>query len=409
MNHDHPITDITYVSKINKIKVLNLIRNKQAVSRTEIAKEMGLSLPTVSRLVDSLIQNEKLVQELGKMTSSLGRPPTLVKFAGENNFVIGLSIGNTYISGILADLNAQIIATHRIHTSANHGFKKLVRRTAGLIDKLIELSDVNEKQVFGVGIAIGGLIDVRRNLLAYSAAFNWEDKNIAGELEALVNKPVYFDHTARVMALGELWYGIGYKIKNFIYVLLGYGIGAALIMDSLPYYGTQGMTGEFGHITLEKDSQIQCTCGNFGCLEALASGYGIATLAQANLNQNKQSILYKRFSNDIPNLTVKEIAEAADQGDEFSKRILLEAANYIGIGVASLINLHNPQAIILGGGLTRIGDYFFDEIKKTAQKRSLHRLSRNVLIQPASLGDKSKVMGAVALILNEVLNLNIVG
>ncbi len=165
MNSDQPITDITYVSKINKIRILNRIRNSQPISRTEIAKEMGLSLPTVSRLVDSLIHNEKLVIEIGKSTANLGRPPKLVEFAGSNHYVIGLSIGNTYISGILADLNAQIISEHRIPTSANHGYQKLIRRTANLIEQLIALSEVDEQQVLGVGLAVGGLIDTRRNLL----------------------------------------------------------------------------------------------------------------------------------------------------------------------------------------------------------------------------------------------------
>lgn len=406
MNDQNPITNISYVSKINKTKILALIRSRELISRAEIGKEMGLSLPTVSRLVDSLIHQEKLVTEEGTAAPSRGRPPQLVRFAGDSNFVIGLNIGATFISGILSDLNAKILVEKRIPSLPHEGLKPMIHRTAELIHSLIQESGVDHQQVLGAGIGIGGLVDPFTNLISYSAIFGWTDVDLAAELTPLVGLPIKVDNDVRVMALGELWYGIGEHCKNFICVHIGYGVGSAYIQDGRPYFGASGMAGEFGYITIEKDSPLE-NSGIRGCLQSLASGLAIAEQAQEEIREWPHSTLHAMCDHHYESITAEMVAIAAQKGDELARKILLNAAEYLGIGIANLINLLNPQAIVIGGGVAKAGDLFFDKIRETVRQRVLHWMVEDVVIVSAKHGSRSKVMGAIALILNEVLSLNI--
>ncbi len=402
------ITDTTFVSKINKIKILNAVRdNGGGTTRPEIARQLGLSLPTVTRLVESLIQHEKLIREKGSGEVERGRPPKLLEFSGDNHYVVGLSIGANRISGILTDLNARILTQKEIPARPARGYRALIRAVARLILDLIRDSGIGDADLLGVGIAIGGLIDKRRNVIQYSAAFDWEDKDLAGDLHELIHKPIRFDHTARVMALGELCYGIGRRIENFVCVLWGYGIGAAFIQEGKPFFGARGMAGEFGHIPVEPHGAVQCQCGNYGCLEALASGWGIANAAQAHLHKEPRGLLVQLCEKKPERVTARLVAQAAAQGDEWCRQILDRACDYMGMGLATLINLQNPQAIILGGGIMRSENLVLDRVKQTTLQYSLRHLKEDILIQTVHLGDHGKTMGAVSLILNEVLNLNI--
>jgi glucokinase len=206
--------------------------------------------------------------------------------------------------------------------------------------------------------------------------------------------------------LGEIWYGAGRNYQDFVMVNIGYGIGAGVIIRGTPLYGSQGMAGEFGHITFEKDSASQCECGNFGCLEALASGNAIAKAARKELENGAASDLLKACDGDPSRLTAEMVAQSAKRGDGVARKVFDLAAEYIGVGIAGLINLYNPEAVFIGGGVAQAGDILFDRVRKTVQARALKKTAGAVSIQPATFGLKSAVMGAVSLILSGVVNLN---
>jgi glucokinase-like ROK family protein len=394
-----------YINKLNKIKILNLIRDKGRISRAEAAKESEISAPTVTRIVDSLIQ-EGMVMEIGSGVSSGGRRPTLLEFAGMDNFVIGIDLGTTHIYGVLANLNAEIIKEVKCDTIIEEGFAKIMERTLDIICELREHPHVKGKKIFGIGMAVAGLINRWKNIVEYSPDFHWKDADIIDMLGKRCELPLIFDNVTRVMALGELWYGIGTRIKNFIVINIGYGIGSGIIINGKPLYGTKGMAGEFGHITLEKESRLRCECGNYGCLEALASGHAIALNAQRALKKDNKSLLFKMSNGDPSQITSKMVADAAEKGDPLAASIFKKAAEYIGIGTAGLINLFNPEAIVIGGGVAQAGDLLFDTIKTVIRKRSMTTISRDIIILPVKFGMNAAVMGSVALILNEVLHLN---
>jgi len=400
-----PLGGARYINRLNKIKVLNIIRTTDSLSRADIAKISGLSAPTVSRIVEDLLA-EGLVREIGEGVSQGGRRPTLLKFSDQKNFIIGIDLGTTNIYGVLSDFDAKIIAEVRTPTCIEEGFASVMRRTSEVIGGLIDEPSIKGKRIYGIGMAVAGLINRKRNIVEFSPDFHWHNVDVVDSLSHVHPYPIIFDNVTRVMALGEMWYGLGQKFKNLICVNVGYGIGAGIIINRKPLYGPLGLAGEFGHITLDKDSLVQCDCGNFGCLEALASGNAIAKAARNRLLEGGRSLMLDLCGGDPAKVTAETVADAAKQGDSLAWGIFDQAVEYLGIGLAGLVNLFSPEAIVIGGGVAQAGDILFEKVRKTVNARSLNKISSEVLIKPATFGMKAAVMGAVSLVLSEVINLN---
>jgi len=394
------------ISELNKVKITNLVRDNDGISRADLAKRSGLSAPTISRIIDGLI-GEGLVTEIGAGVSHGGRKPTLLKFSGVDSYIVGIDLGTTNIYGVLTDLDANVIAEIRTPTNVEGGFDRVMERTSDVISELRGHLRNRKGRICGIGLAIAGLINRHREIVEFSPDFHWHDVDVRAALSrSHADIPIIFDNVTRVMALGEIWYGAGRNYQDFVMVNIGYGIGAGVIIRGTPLYGSQGLAGEFGHITFDKDSDAQCECGNFGCLEALASGNAIAKAARKELERGAESDLVKACDGDPARLTAEMVAQSAKRGDPVAWKVFDLAAEYVGVGIAGLINLYNPEAVFIGGGVAQAGDILFDRVRKTVQARALKKTSGAVSILPATFGLRSAVMGAVALILSGVVNLN---
>ena len=238
------------------------------------------------------------------------------------------------------------------------------------------------------------------------ASFHWHKADMIEALTQIYKVPIILDNVTRVIALGEMWYGLGKQAKNLIFVNVGYGIRAGIIIDGKPVLGHLGLAGEFGHITVDKDSCVLCECGNYGCLEALSSGNAIAKAAQARLAEGGASALREACGGHPGNVRAKMVADLAKEGDPLSSEVFDTAVEYLGIGIAGLINLFSPEAVVIGGGVAQAGPLLFNRIRKTVMDRALGMIRSGVMIEPASFGAKAAVMGAVSLILSSVMNLN---
>ncbi len=404
-----PKGNAVYINRLNKIEVLGLIREHGTISRAEIVEISGLSAPTVSRIVKGLIREEKLVESIGIGDSSGGRPPVMLKFKGEESYVIGIDMGATATRGVLSDLNGKFIEEIKFPTRLNDGFEEIAGDVGDLIQKLAD-SDrkAASARIFGVGIAVAGLVDFEHNIIEYSPDFKWHNVDIVGELRKKIDYPIIFDNVTRLMALGGLSYGKGMKSNNFICINVGYGIGSGVIVDGELLRGARGFAGEFGHITAERDSKIQCSCEKYGCLEALASGKAIASTAQRLLSDGKKSKILELCKGEISLVTAKTVAEAASQGDELSLRIFNEATDHIGIGIANLVNLFNPEMVIVGGGVSLAGDLFFDNIRRVVGQHVIQSSGKDLPIIPVAFGENAALMGAFALILKRVMDLSLI-
>lgn len=405
----HPIGNAEYINRLNKIKILNIIRDAGMISRAEIVKKAGLSAPTVTRIVDSLINKEKLAQQVGIGESSGGRPPMIVQFNGENNYVIGIDWGRTHIQGVLSDLNAKTLSELDIKTESTDDFDTDLSKVFELIDHLLSVSGIDKSKLMGIGIAAAGFVNKETNLIEFSPNFKWVNVDIRQPLLQRFKVPVKVDNVSRVMALGELLYGLGETSKDFIFLNIGYGIGSGIIMNGQPFYGFEGISGEIGHVKVisEQSEQRKCSCGKFDCLECYSSGRGIAEQAKKEITDFPDSLILEYAKERDGRISTEHVARAAKYGDQLALRIIEQAAEFLGIALSSLSNVLNPECIVLGGKVAQPDSLFVARVREVFNREKLRGVSREIKIVPSKLKGEAAVKGAVSLILQEVLKLNV--
>ena len=394
--------DSSVMNKMNKIQILSIIHNEKTISRADISKVTGLTPPTVTRIVEQLIHQEELVKYVGIGDSNGGRPPMILSFNGSENFVIAIDLGATLIRGVLSDLNNDIQMEIQVNTDLENGYEVIMDNVAIVIERLLNKRGLNRDKVLGVGLGVAGLIDRMKGTIDYSPDFGWEAVNISNSLHQRIKLPFICDHVTRLMALGELNYGLGKNYRNFAVIDIGYGIAAGIVVDGKLVYGSQGRAGEFGHFIVDPKSKIQCKCGSYGCLEALASGRHIATLGKELFSQKKSQTLTELCNNDINAIDAKLVFEAARAGDKHANKIVESVTNYLGIGIASLVNLLDPEVIFVGGGISANGDIFIKPLKKTIQNFLISR-NRELDIKRVTFSDYATLTGAFSLIVEKII------
>ena len=404
MENRHPKGNGEYIYYLNKVRVLNLIREKVQISRSDVVRRTGLSAPTVTRIVDSLINEDNLVEQIGIGESSGGRPPIILRFAGENHFVVGIDWGRTHIYVRLSNLNGKSLVEKDIAIESEDGFENDIARVKELIHSLLNESKIDKNKLRGIGVAAAGFVNVKTGIIEFSPNFNWHNVDICTPLRDEFNVLVIVDNVTRVMAQGELMYGIGSECKDFVFVSIGYGIGAGIIMQGKAFYGFDGITGEIGHnkAVLDRSENRLCTCGKYDCLESYSSGRGIAETAKNLIKYYPHSSL-----NDVSVLSAETVSMAAMKGDELGLKIMDEAAKLIGVAIASMANNFNPEMVVLGGKVMGHTDFFIKRVKAVFEKERIQQTARNIPLIRSGLGTEAAVKGAVSLILNEVLNLRI--
>jgi len=383
----------------NKIKVLQLIRNEKEITRAEIIRMSGLSAPTVTRIVESLVQLN-LIQTDGIGSSIGGRPPQLIHFHSKENYVIGIDLGATFIRTALSNLDGEFIFEIHVPTNLKKGFDGVMEQVGELIVKLCDRARQKSLTLWGIGIAVCGMVNKNTNIIEYSPIFGWKNVNIQEALEKYTNLKIALGNVTHLIALGELLYGVGKDYRNFICINLGYGIGSGIIIDGKLFGGVDGISGEIGHIVVDKHSTRKGLEGISGTLEALASGYGLADIARELAKSDKGSVLHSIESEDID---AKLVFEAAKNGDRLANKIVDKVAGYLSIGIDTLIKLFNTECIVLSGGLVQNGEMMIDKIRKKVMNYELSGVSRSVPIVTAGFGENAALMGSFSLILERIL------
>jgi len=390
-----------FQGNLNKIKVLQLIRNVKEITRTEIIRLSGLSAPTVTRIVESLLQLN-LIQTDGIGSSVGGRPPQLIHFHSKENYVIGIDLGATFIRSALSNLDGDFIFEIHVPTNLKKGFDGVMEQVGELIEKLCERARQNSLSLWGIGIAVCGMVNKNTSIVEYSPIFGWKNVNIQEALAKYTNLNIALGNVTHLIALGELLYGVGREYKNFICINLGYGIGSGIIIDSKLFVGADGIAGEIGHVVIDKHSNRKGLEGIKGTLEALASGYGLADISRELSKSDKESVLY---SLNLEDIDAKMVFDVANNGDRLANKILDGVAEYLSIGIDTLIKLFNTECIVLSGGLVQNGDLLIDKIRSRVPDYSMSGVSRSVPIVSAGFGENAALMGSFSLILEKILML----
>lgn len=362
---------------------------------TELAKVLSLSVPTVTKFVTDLI-NSKCIKDYGKLETSGGRYPLLYGLNPSAGYFVGVDVKHDFVNMGLIDFVGEMQRTYYDIPYTLENTPDGMERLVELILHYIEQSDVPKEQILNINVNLPGRINPTTGYSYTLFNFNLE-VSLAEQLSKMLGMSVTIDNDTRGMAYGEYTQGcaVGRNAHNVLYVNASWGIGLGIILDGKVYHGKSGFSGEFGHISTY-DNQILCHCGKKGCLETEVSGQAMHRMLQERIREGQSSVLSKRVLNREP-ITMNDIIRAAVQEDILSLEVLSEIGIKLGKQVASLINLFNPELVIIGGSLSLTGEYLTQSVQTVVRMYSLNLVNKDTEIVTAALGEKAGVVGACML------------
>lgn len=309
---------------------------------------------------------------------------------------IGIDVGGTNVKLALVDVKGNIIYSNTIPTRADMGYEYTVNNIKQAIYELLKETNSTPDKIEGIGFGFPGQVDYKQGIVRLAPNIpGWVDVPIARLIEAEFKIPTRVDNDVRCAALGELNFGAGIGCENLICITVGTGIGSGLIVNGKIVRGASNAAGEIGHIKLQTHDGPLCGCGDTGCMEAFASGPAIIAMAEDYIKGGK-STKFREMAD--PDITPYIVSEAAKAGDPVAKRIFTIMGEYIGIGLASVVNLLNPEKIIIGGGVADAGDLLMEPLTRTLKDRAMKIAGSAVQVVPAQLGNTAGVIGASLLI-----------
>jgi N-acetylglucosamine repressor len=367
---------------INRQIVLNYVREKEPISRAEISHETALQRSTVSLIVEELKTLGLVYETEGESTG--GRPPTLLRLRAAGCLAIGVDLGTAQTTVATGDLVGRVLTREIFDTDPDRTIT--LRRIAASIAGQMR----REPAIEGIGISLPGLVDFETGTALFIPRFKWRNWDIANELRQMVGVPVTVDNDANAAGLAELWLGRPEirDVRDFIMVLVEDGLGTGIIFDGQVYHGMDGAAGEFGHMTIGKGAPVACAAGSDECWEAFASERAVLARYSQRRPIDGQS---------MPSF--ERLIDLAFNGDQIAIDALTETAHYLGLGISNLTKGLSPQAVILGGQISRAWPIFADELRSTIEKSSICRGLASAPAYASTLGEDTRLMGALSLVL----------
>lgn len=403
MPHSQPYvgSNVRTLKAHNLRAVLLALLHQQCLSRTRLSRLTGLSSTTITNLISELLAQGIVVEE-GLEESAhrrgAGRPRTALRLVPEARLAVGVHIGIGSIRVALADLRAHLLHYSSLALPVEKSPEEVVRETCARIQEAITESGVNPRHVVGIGVGASGLVNPETGINVVAPNLGWRNVPLGDWFARQLNMPVCVDNNARAMALGEAWFGAGQNVHTLAFVYVRVGVGAGLVVGGQLYRGSGAGAGEIGHTTMLPDNGERCRCGNTGCLETLISEPTIVRLAEQLAQQDKQGILATQLQQGQGS-TIERILAAARAGDTATREMLESRARYLGIALSNLVNVLNPDLIVLGGIYAQGQDLLLPAIEATVRKRAFAGLGEKVRLQTASFGLQAGVVGAAALAL----------
>ncbi|MCM8711793.1 ROK family protein [Clostridium sp. SYSU_GA19001] len=313
----------------------------------------------------------------------------------DKNYVVGIDLGGTKISGALADLQGNVLSQFTMPTDAHEGEQAVLSRIIQVIEKVITDSGKTAEEVKAIGIGSPGPLDAKSGIIITTPNLPFKNFKLVEPIAEKFNIPTYLDNDANVAAIGEYMLGAGKGTTNMVYVTVSTGVGGGAILNGKIYRGSTSNALEVGHTTVLPNGP-RCNCGNYGCVEALASGTAIGRQAKEAVESGLETSL-----KNYEKVTSYEVFKEAEKGDKVSKEILDRSLGYLGIGIANIISSFDPEMVVIGGGVSKGGQIVFDKVKEVVNERCFKAMAESCKIVPAALGTDAGVIGAVALALLE--------
>ena len=375
--------------RLNRLRVIHALRDEGLISRADIARRTGLSRSTVSSLVSEL-QSDGLVVERTEAATAYGdqggRPPILLSFDASAGVAVGIDFDHHHVRVAVSDLSSRILAEREQRLDTDHLAHEGLDAAADLVQRLLEEAGVDPARVIGAGMCLPGPEHRPTGVVGSTAILpGWVGVAAADEMRRRLDMPILVDNDANLAALAEAAFGAGRGAKDLVYMMISSGIGAGLVLNGRLYRGTEGLAGELGHVLVDADGPV-CRCGNRGCLETVAGTDALADL------------LRRSHGDDLDG---RMIVRLAHEGDLGCRRVLSDAGRAIGRAAAMLVNILNPELLIVGGDLSEAGDFLLDGVRESLGRAALPTAAEAATVVAGSLGDRAEVLGAIALVLSE--------
>jgi len=382
--------------------ILNIIQKKGSITKNELLEITEMKLTSLNRVMKKLL-GKNLILKAGIAESSGGRKPTLYDVNAEYGYIIGVNISRIYSSVVIVNMKMDIVANEKFTMTENHTPEVTVRAISDIINTNLEKLKITKDKVLGVGVGTVGPLDREVGIMLDVNTFpgwGWENVNIRDLLEMQVKLPILLDNGANTAVIGEALYGHGKGYRNIAYFNCGIGIRTGITNGSALIRTINDTEDAFGHMIIDINGE-PCSCGNNGCIESYSSIPSIVNRFEKEVKFGNPTTILK------PLMDVKyfDICDAAINGDELSKKLIENAGEILGTGLANFSNLLNPDLIILSGPLVNYCNIFYDMVEKTFRNRTYFKKEKKVIFNKGGqFKDNSIALGAAAMFLEQMLN-----
>jgi glucokinase-like ROK family protein len=375
--------------ELNRGRVINALRERGRASRAEIARATGLSRSTVSSIVSDLIESGLLTEERDALGVAYGeaggRPPVLLSLDPSAGLAVGIDFGHTHLRVAVSDLSHEVLAETRRELDVDHSADQGLDAAVELVDQVLNEAKVDRNGVLGVGMGLPGPINSSTRTVGSSSILpGWVGVDAAAEMQRRLRLPVHVENDANLGALAEYVWGSGRGHSDVIYIKLSSGVGAGLLLGGRLHEGAGGTAGEIGHTPAQQGTAI-CRCGSRGCLETVASARAIAEQLGASRGEP---------------VSTQELLRLTAEGDPAAARLIAEAGREIGVALAGLCNLINPDCVIIGGDLSAAGELITEPIFESIRRYAITNAAEQVTVVAGVLGERAELLGALALVLH---------
>ncbi len=381
----------------HKKHILHALYFNGPLSNSELSKLIKLSTPKINSLLVELIENG-LVKELGRGDSSGGRRPNIYGLVEDGFYVVGITINiNRTIISIFNSNNQEVSGPHYFPVKMQSDLE-IFRQVNNKLEQVVKDSRIERNKILVAGIELPGVINPN---LGINKTYFPQVTNLYEELRKIFGIPVYFNHDSKVRTFAEQHFGLAKGKKNVLMLQADWGLGLGIIINGKLYGGKSGFSGEFGHLPIV-DNGVLCSCGKQGCLETIVSATAIVRMAKEGINKGNSSLITELVNGDTDKIEISVVIQAANRGDQFAISLFSEAGYWLGRGIVYLIQIFNPELIIIGGRLAEASPFILAPIQQAINIFSNRDLSSDTEIRFSELGSKAGTVGAAAYALEKI-------
>jgi glucokinase-like ROK family protein len=387
------------VREHNTALILSTLRQNETLSRAEIAARTGLNRSTVSSIINELL-DENAVHETVLQSEKIGRPGMLLMLNPEYGFTVGIDVNVDYISTVLMDYTYAIKWQKRTPINPPHQQEAVLQQAIELTHEAIELGQSKNMKPLGIGVVVPGLVDVRHGIMIMGPNLGWQNVPLRSLWQSHFDIPIFVENDANAAAMGEYYIGEAKGIQHFICINVGVGIGGGIIVDGNLLRGSRGFASEVGHMVVEPEGKL-CGCGSRGCLETVIGNTAIIEAVQQALHS---APLISPFKNeqDINDITLDQIVDAASDRHPVCIDQLKKVGYSLGLAVGTLVNIFNPELVVIGGYSHQMVAQILPDLRKSAKAHIMNVSRKDLDIRPSRFGVSSSVIGAAALVFDQL-------